>query len=131
MNDPRAPFPDRLRADLAGPLPGRAAQYRMAPRPRPGDDAFEQPRPDTRQGGVLILFYPHGGRPALPLILRPTYTGVHSGQVSLPGGGRLGVYEPRHARPKSLAGPKRKPAGRAPARRKAKVRRPTARSRRR
>jgi 8-oxo-dGTP pyrophosphatase MutT (NUDIX family) len=88
MNDPHAPFLDRLRADLAGPLPGRAAQYRMAPRPRPGDDAFEQPRADTRQGGVLLLFYPYGGRLALPLILRPTYTGVHSGQVSLPGGGR-------------------------------------------
>lgn len=88
MSDPHAPFRDRLRADLAGPLPGRAAQMGMAPRPRPGNNAFEQPRADTRQGGVLILFYPYGGRLTLPLILRPTYTGVHSGQVSLPGGGR-------------------------------------------
>jgi len=36
-------------------------------------------------------------------------------QVSLPGGGKLGVYEPRHARPRSVAAPKRKkkPARRA------------------
>jgi hypothetical protein len=42
-------------------------------------------------------------------------------QVSLPGGGKLGVYEPRHARPRSVAAgrPKKKPARRAPARRKA------------
>ena len=27
--------------------------------------------------------------------------------VTLPGGGRLGVYQPRHARPKAMAAPKR------------------------
>jgi hypothetical protein len=32
-------------------------------------------------------------------------------QLQLPGGGRLGVYEPRHPRPKPLSGPKvRRPA---------------------
>jgi hypothetical protein len=48
--------------------------------------------------------------------------------VSLPGGGRLGVYQPRHARPKSPAAKRKKPARskmarRPPARRKAKARR--------
>ena len=39
-------------------------------------------------------------------------------QVRLPGGGKLGIYQPRHARPKAVAAPKaprppaRKPAGR-------------------
>jgi catechol 2,3-dioxygenase-like lactoylglutathione lyase family enzyme len=35
-------------------------------------------------------------------------------QVTLPGGGKLGVYQPRHARPKSVAArkPARKPAKR-------------------
>jgi len=28
-------------------------------------------------------------------------------QVTLPGGGRLGVYQPRHARPKAMAGKKK------------------------
>ena len=36
---------------------------------------------------MLILFYPHAGQIYFPLILRPTYSGVHSGQVGLPGGG--------------------------------------------
>src|SRR5207245_493169 len=43
-------------------------------------------------------------------------------QVTLPGGGQLGVYQPRHARPKTMGGrtTSRKPGGRAtkrPARR--------------
>lgn len=87
MSDPYAPFLERLCADLAGPLPGRAAQYSMAPRPRGGPEQ-DDPRPDARAGGVLVLLYPYRRRLTLPLILRPTYTGVHSGQVGFPGGGR-------------------------------------------
>jgi 8-oxo-dGTP pyrophosphatase MutT (NUDIX family) len=34
-----------------------------------------------------VLFYPQHGQIYLPLILRPTYDGVHSGQVGFPGGG--------------------------------------------
>jgi hypothetical protein len=53
-------------------------------------------------------------------------------QVSLPGGGKLGVYEPRHARPKPvLAAKSKKKAVRRPAtRRKAKRRRTAEASRR-
>jgi len=90
MHETYEPFLRQLRQDLCGPLPGRAAQYEMAPRPRPGAEMGDEPRPDARQGGVLILLYPHEGQIFLPLILRPHYPGVHSGQISLPGGG----YEP-------------------------------------
>jgi hypothetical protein len=41
--------------------------------------------------------------------------------VKLPGGGRLGVYEPRHARPKAMAArktAKRRRAARRPARKR-------------
>jgi len=31
-------------------------------------------------------------------------------QVTLPGGGKLGVYQPRHARPKAMAGKRKKKA---------------------
>ncbi|MFZ1827206.1 MAG: CoA pyrophosphatase [Candidatus Competibacteraceae bacterium] len=88
MSDPFAHFVEQLRCDLSAPLPGQAAQHRMAPRPRSGGDYSDTARPDTRQGGVLALFYPTNGRVHLALILRPTYSGVHSGQVGLPGGGR-------------------------------------------
>lgn len=80
-------FLRQLRYDLAHPLPGRAAQYRMAPRPRPGGEFYDTPRQDARRGGVMALFYPHCDSVYLPLILRPTYPGVHSGQVGFPGGG--------------------------------------------
>ncbi|HAJ36114.1 MAG TPA: CoA pyrophosphatase [Chloroflexi bacterium] len=81
------PFLRQLRRDLNAPLPGRAAQYRMAPRPRPGGELHDSPRLDARRGGVLALLYPHEGQIFLPLILRPTYPGVHSGQIGFPGGG--------------------------------------------
>jgi 8-oxo-dGTP pyrophosphatase MutT (NUDIX family) len=89
MNNPLELFLHRLRFDLNQPLPGQAAQLQMAPYPRPLDSAADdQPRPDTRRGGVLVLFYPQHERIFLPLILRPMYNGVHSGQVGFPGGGR-------------------------------------------
>ena len=80
------PFLRQIRHDLAGPLPGKAAQYRMAPQLR-SEESYDTPRPDARRGGVLALFYPQSDCLYLPLILRPTYVGVHSGQVGFPGGG--------------------------------------------
>lgn len=80
-------FFDSLRENLAAPLPGRPAQALMAPLPRPGwnpDDRAEEP---ARQSGVLVLLYSLKDRLHLPLIVRPTYDGAHSGQVAFPGGG--------------------------------------------
>ena len=82
------PFLTQLRNDLTQPLPGWPAQYRMAPRPRPSGEYYDQPRVDARQSGVLALLYPHQGELYIPLILRPDYDGVHSGQVGFPGGRR-------------------------------------------
>ncbi len=82
------PFLRQLRQDLHGTLPGSVAQYRMAPRPRPGAEFDDTPRQDARQGGVLILLYPHDELVYLPLILRPNYPGVHGGQIGFPGGGQ-------------------------------------------
>jgi 8-oxo-dGTP pyrophosphatase MutT (NUDIX family) len=76
-----------LQHDLEQPLPGRAAQYNMAPQPRPGGELDDSPHPNARQSSVLILFYPYADTVYFPLILRPTYPGVHSGQIGLPGGG--------------------------------------------
>jgi len=84
------PFLRQLRHDLSRPLPGKPAQLQMAPQPRPPSTTGEAdgtPRGDARHGGVLALFYPQADRIFLPLILRPTYIGVHSGQVGFPGGG--------------------------------------------
>lgn len=83
-------FLHTLERDLRGPLPGPAAHERLAPRPLEGPPRQTSPLADARRGGVLILFYEHADRLWLPFILRPTYNGVHSGQIGFPGGG----YEP-------------------------------------
>ena len=88
MNDPFQTFLAALRHDLQQPLPGQAAQYQMAPRPRPGAEEEDMPATNARRSSVLILFYPYADTVYFPLILRPTYPGVHSGQVGLPGGGQ-------------------------------------------
>jgi 8-oxo-dGTP pyrophosphatase MutT (NUDIX family) len=89
MNESIEHFLQQLCVDLQRPLPGYPVQLRMAPQPRPSSDVYyDQPRADARRGGVLVLFYPQQDQLYLPLILRPTYDGVHSGQVGFPGGGR-------------------------------------------
>jgi 8-oxo-dGTP pyrophosphatase MutT (NUDIX family) len=74
-----------LEQELKRPLPGIEAQLKMAPgmrRPESG----EQP---PRNAGVLILIYPHERQLFTVFIKRTEYDGVHSGQVSFPGG----IYE--------------------------------------
>lgn len=75
------------RLDPSRPLPGEEARASMIPEyrrgPRPEDDG--EP---WREASVLILLYPSDGRAVFPLIQRPPGTGVHAGQVSLPGGSR-------------------------------------------
>ncbi|MCB0043814.1 MAG: CoA pyrophosphatase [Caldilineaceae bacterium] len=87
MRESYESFLHQLRRDLEEPLPGKAAQFRMAPRPRSGGEIYNEPTADARQGAVLVLFYPWRDQIYLPLILRPHYGGVHSGQMALPGGG--------------------------------------------
>lgn len=73
---------DDLRRLLAGPLPGLAAQLRMAPDPRtwPGEG-------DTlRPAAALLLMYPQQDEWYVPLTVRASGLRHHTGQVSLPGG---------------------------------------------
>nr|WP_209331762.1 CoA pyrophosphatase [Lunatimonas salinarum] len=78
----------KLAAAMKGPLPGRKGQMLMAPLPM-DEERFEQVSgTHVRQGAVLVLFYPDEGGCMVPFVKRPNYVGVHSGQVSLPGGKR-------------------------------------------
>ncbi|MCS6845170.1 MAG: CoA pyrophosphatase [Caldilineales bacterium] len=78
--------PDALEAALRQPLPGLAAQARMAPNPRP----LRPPTPDhqPRIGAVLVLLYPAGQEGELHLVLtrRTDTVANHRGQISFPGG---------------------------------------------
>ena len=85
---------DHVRAALALPgFEGVAAQLLMAPALRPKERPVGLST-TPRLGGVLLLLYCVDDELHLVLTLRPTYEGIHSGQVSCPGG--------RHEPPESL-----------------------------
>lgn len=79
-------FISALQNRLQEPLPGLKAQARMSPRLEQDVRFKIKPRPDARQGSVLLLLYPKQGFLWFPLMQRPEYNGHHGGQVSLPGG---------------------------------------------
>lgn len=79
-------FFKQLKERLEQSLPGIIAQQRMASSIRQTLRLKANPDAYTRQSAVLILLYPSNGIVHVPLILRPVYRGVHSGQVGFPGG---------------------------------------------
>ncbi len=78
-------FAEKLRRNLEN-LPGHRAQEKMAPEHRLPNEQWERYYPAAKLSGVLLLFYPVGNSIHTVLIQRPTYDGVHSGQVGFPGG---------------------------------------------
>lgn len=78
-------YEELIRA-LAQPRPGRAAQMRMAPRPRWGGTFPVPPEIHPKQAGVLILVYPQDGDLHFVLTRRSDSVEKHKGQISLPGG---------------------------------------------
>ncbi|WP_371326804.1 CoA pyrophosphatase [Seonamhaeicola sp. S2-3] len=70
------------------PLPAETSQFKMVPPYRHElmkhqKNAMKQ----AKKAGVLALFYPDNNlKTKLVLILRKTYKGVHSAQISFPGG---------------------------------------------
>ena len=70
------------------PLPGIEAQKKMAPLFRI-QELIDTPlnKKKAKKSAVLILFYPsEEGQTHFVLIQRSVYSGVHSGQISFPGG---------------------------------------------
>ncbi len=77
---------DGLNKRLAAPLPGPVAHEPL--RARPAGQVipkFEHQTP-PKPGSVLLLLCPQDDTFMFPLIRRPDYPGMHSGQVSFPGG---------------------------------------------
>ncbi len=79
-------FFEQLKFRLSQALPGEQAQQKMASSIRSTLRLPAQPNENTRISAVLILFYPLDNLIHIPMIVRPVYTGVHSGQVGFPGG---------------------------------------------
>jgi 8-oxo-dGTP pyrophosphatase MutT (NUDIX family) len=76
---------DDIRVALQKPLPGLAAQIKLAPEYRV-ESLRATPPADARTAGVLILLYPFNGAWHFPLMKRVEDGLVHGGQISLPGG---------------------------------------------
>jgi len=70
------------------PLPGEASQYKMAPKSRLQElKQISESKKNPRKAAVMALFYPTANlNTNLLLILRKTYSGVHSNQIGFPGG---------------------------------------------
>lgn len=83
-------FSAKLKAALKEELPGLAAHQRMMSYQRMTASEAVKTVPDARQGSVLVPVYPHRGELYTSLMLRPKYHGVHSGQISFPGGKQEG-----------------------------------------
>jgi 8-oxo-dGTP pyrophosphatase MutT (NUDIX family) len=77
---------ENLKAELQKPLPGEEAQYRMAPSYRPRMKPEEITANNPRLGGVMVLLYESDGWLKTVFTKRREYEGVHSGQMSFPGG---------------------------------------------
>ncbi len=67
-------------------MPGDAAHQKMKPKMLSGAPLNMKHSTPPRKGGVLILLYEENGIVHFPLIQRPNYEGIHSGQMALPGG---------------------------------------------
>ncbi|WP_317896799.1 NUDIX hydrolase [Aurantibacillus circumpalustris] len=78
---------NRLKTALAQTLPGAEAQYLMAPTHRQRYELRSLKAEEYKPSAVMILFCEdNSGNMFIPLTERMTYNGVHSGQISLPGG---------------------------------------------
>jgi 8-oxo-dGTP pyrophosphatase MutT (NUDIX family) len=71
-----------IKHKLTQQLPGRAAQLRMAPTFRPDIEKSH----NAKKAGVLLLLYPNPVELYIVFMKRPAYEGVHSAQISFPGG---------------------------------------------
>lgn len=79
-------FITQLKAELLHDLPGVDAHLRLAPEIRINDLKIPKHPTNAMESAVLIILYPNNGHLKTVVILRNEYNGVHSGQISLPGG---------------------------------------------
>lgn len=84
---------------LSFPLPGEAAQFKMAPLARPRIAEMPINFEGIRKAAVLVPLFKNGDHVHVLLTLRSTYEGVHSGQISFPGG----KFEPHETDPIQVA----------------------------
>ncbi len=75
-----------IRNAIGNGLPGTDVQWEMASSDRMVQNFPRQRREDSKIAAVLILIYPVNNILTTVFIQRPVYEGIHSGQISFPGG---------------------------------------------
>ena len=78
-------FISRLKLKLQEPLPGHDS-HRKVMEHRGSADLIDFRKLNPRESAVLLHLYNHMGQLHLSYIERPEYDGVHSKQISFPGG---------------------------------------------
>lgn len=78
-------FTERLQQQLRETLPGKPAQYLMAPSDRTALDLGIKNVPLKESAVMLIVFF-KDNEPHILLAQRANYKGPHGGQISFPGG---------------------------------------------
>lgn len=86
MDKPLENFVRWLKDRLKMELPGYKAQMQMMPRNVDQSSFVITSQQNPKAGSVLILIYPKQNDIYIALMKRPEYDGVHSGQISFPGG---------------------------------------------
>lgn len=79
-------FVESLKNELLEQLPGVDAHLKLAPELRVNDLKEGKTPAHAVESAILILLYPLNNRLHTSVILRNEYDGVHSGQISFPGG---------------------------------------------
>jgi 8-oxo-dGTP pyrophosphatase MutT (NUDIX family) len=79
-------FFEKLEKRLRQPLPGLKVQKEMSAYPRGMTGIDFKSNGEPKESSVLIVLFEYEGEVFFPLIQRPMYTGIHSGQMGLPGG---------------------------------------------
>ena len=78
---------EQLKQRLQQPLPGVTSHLKMAPVNRVQEfNNLSNIIPLAKNSAVLILLFPDNGKLKTVFIQRSVYDGVHSGQISFPGG---------------------------------------------
>jgi len=75
-----------LKEEINRGLPGTDVQWQMASSDRMAKDFPRVPGKDVTTAAVLILLYPYMNSIYTVFMQRPEYNGIHSGQISFPGG---------------------------------------------
>ena len=79
-------FFEQLAERLTRPLPGSIVQNAMSASSRSKTGINFNFDNDPKESSVLIALFEREEELFFPLIQRPQYTGIHSGQIGLPGG---------------------------------------------